>query len=370
MNREVRVGLMFTLSLIILGGALYYLGSFQEMVTYKIKFDKVIGLAVDSPVHFNGVPIGRVTKIVLSEDTEEIVGSVPIIVTIAVHRSLRNHIRVSTEAEIKSIGVLGDKSILLITPNYFLDVLDEDDFIKPSAKMLDVDKLLAQGTDMVADVTEITDDLKKILGKIASDDGALQRLIGDEEMAVNLKNIIALTHGYLAQDNNVMSLLLKDPQFAAQLKTGLGTTVKDLNIILDQYKNGDGLLQALMSDEAFKKDIQDRLIKVLDTSTNFVNNLSNSKGLLYRLTRDEAYGERVAQNLEKASYHLASILEKIDEGNGSAALMVNDPTLYQGLYEVVYGVQHSGITKWYIQKKQKKGAELMEKEEQKNEDVQ
>ncbi len=366
MNREVRVGLMFTLSLIILGGALYYLGSFQEMVSYKIKFDKVIGLAVDNPVHFNGVPIGRVTKIVLSEDTE-VLGSVPIIVTIAVHRSVKNHIRTSTRAEIKSIGILGDKSILLVTPNYSVDILEEGAFIQPSAKMLDVDKLLAQGTDMVADVTEITDDLKLILGKISKEDGALQRLIGDKDMADDLKKIIALMRGYLDHDDNAMSLMLKDPEFARNLKTGLETLVRDLSLIMEQYKSGEGLLPALMTDEAMKKDFQVKLNGLLDSSTAYVESLSQSRGLLYRMTQDEEYGERVAKNLEKASYHLASILEKIDEGDGSAAMMVNDPSLYEGLYEVVYGVQNSGITKWYIRKKQKKGAELMEKEQKKEE---
>ena len=123
MNRDVRVGTLFIVSLAILVAALYYLGSFREQVSYKIEFEKVLGLARDSPVQFNGVPIGRVTKIVLGEEAAP--GErVTIIVTIDVHRSARNHIRASTLADIRSIGILGDKSILLVTDDYNAPVHD------------------------------------------------------------------------------------------------------------------------------------------------------------------------------------------------------------------------------------------------------
>ncbi len=367
MNREVRVGLMFIISLAILGASLYFLGSFQEMVKYKIKFDKVIGLAVDSPVHFNGVPIGRVSKIVLSEETQQ-PGQVPIIVTIKVHRSARNHIRHSTEADIKSVGILGDKSILLITRDYTADLLEEGAFIHPSPKMVDVEKLLAQGTDMVTDITAVTENLKKILDQLANEDGVLQRLISDTELADELKATVRRAAAYLENEDSVAGLLLKDPAFAADLKSRVTTISANVAAISEQFREGEGLVPALMTDKAYKQEVQKKINHMLDSTTAYVETLSESRGLLYKLTRDEEYGLRISQNLEKASYHLASILEKIDEGEGTASLVVNDPSLYQGIYEVVYGLQHSGVSKWYLRKKQKKGAKLKAREEEKKEE--
>lgn len=362
MNREVRVGMMFVVSILILGGTLYFLGSFQEMLKYKIRFDQVSGLSVDSPVSFNGVNIGRVSKITLAEE-EPTPGAVPIIVTIAVHRSVRNHIRAASQADIKSIGILGDKSITLITNDYASEILEEGAFIQPAIKRLDVDKLLEQGTDLVTDVTEITENLKKVLAELSGGSGLLHNMIHDEKLANDLKTAVARILHYLEQDENLMTLMLKDPEFAARVRTGVSSVLEDASAVTHDMASGMGLLPALMTDEAYKIEVTGKLNRLLDSTNSFVNALSQSQGLVYRLTQDEDYGRRVSENLEKASFHLASILEKIDEGDGTAALVVNDPELYQGLYEVVYGLQHSGITKWYIQKKQRQGARLKQKQE-------
>lgn len=353
---------MFALSIVILGTALYFLGSFQEMVTYRVEFPKVNGLAVDSPVHFNGVPIGRVTKIILADEGDP-GQAVPIEVTLAVHRSAKEHIRHSTIADIKSIGILGDKYVLLITRDYTAPLLEEDGFIQPAGNSLDVDKLLEQGTDFVSDAGQITEDLKNLLGQMASGDGVFQRLIGDEKLATEISSALTTTVQRMNRDDTLLALVLNDPQFANQLKSDLLGLTKKLNALADQFNGSDGLVPALMNDPEYKAQVMEKVTQLLDSANGYVNRISTSRGLLYKMTEDEAYGERVSQNIEKASAHLASILEKIDEGDGTASLVVNDPRLYKGLYEVVYGLEHSGLSKWYIQKKRKKGNKLLENEE-------
>lgn len=364
MNREVRVGVMFTLAVLIIGAALYYMGSFQEQVRYKIRFDKVSGLARDSPVQFNGVPIGRVTDIVLAEDSidNEVV---PVIVTVAVHRSARNHIRASTEADIRSVGVLGDKMILLVTEDYTVPVLEEGDLIRPTPKQLDVDKLLEQGTDIVADATSIARDLRVLLDRLAHQDGPLQTMWNDEELAENMRRSVASLQSFLDNDDGLLAILMKDPEFAATVKGRVDTITADMAAFSSDLEESDGLLPLLLEDEGFRDEVQQRVLSILDRSETFVRETSEARGLLYTLTRDEAYGARMSQNLEKASLHLASILEKVDEGDGTAALMLNDPSVYQGIYEVVYGLQHSSIAKWYIRRQQRKGAKRLEQDEEK-----
>ena len=361
MNRDVRVGILFMVSLAILATALYYLGSFREQVSYKIEFEKVLGLARDSPIQFNGVPIGRVTQIELGEAAAP--GErVTIIVTINVQRSARNHIRSSTVADIRSIGILGDKSVLLVTDDYNAPVLEENDFIKPSPNTLDVAKLLAQGTDMVADATAVTNDLKLLLDRLVNEDGTLQSLIGDKKMSTDVKQIVARLLSYLESDQSTMSLLLKDPEFAQLVKARVETITGSLSTFSSDLNNPDGLLPLLLQDPTFRDQVSGKVLTLLDNSNQYVERLANGRGLLHKMTQDEDYATRVAANLEKASYHLSSILEKIDEGEGSASLLVNDPSLYKGLYEVVYGLEHSGISKWYLQKKQKRGNKLLTEE--------
>lgn len=359
MSKEIRVGLFFAISLAILATTIFYVGNFQENVKYHIRFFRVNGLEVNSPIHFNGVPIGRVSKIIL-EEREDNTSEVSVIVTVAVHRSVKNHIRTSTLADIKAMGVLGDKYILLVTPDYKAPLLDEGDFIKPVIKTLNVDALLKQGTDLVTDVTDMTENLKLILAQLAKDDGVLQRLIRDPELATSLSNALTQILHQIESRESVAGVLLNDAGAGSEVRHGLLQAMAGLSKLAKDLERDDSTLALLTRDAEFTQEFRQKVSSLLANAENFVAATNNSKGLLYLLTQDEEYGARVAANLEKASFHLASILEKIDQGDGSASLLVNDPALYQGIYQVVYGLEHSGLSKWYIQRKRKKGDRLMQ----------
>ncbi|MCB1049543.1 MAG: MCE family protein [Acidobacteria bacterium] len=361
MSKEIKVGLFFALSLVIFVISIFYVGNFQENLTYQIKFPEVNGLEVDSPVHFNGVPIGRVTRISISEEPA-VNNRVDIIVRIGVHRSMRNHIRTSTVADIKSRGVLGDKYILLATNDYSAETLKEDEFIKPIPKLLNVEELLKQGTDLVGDVTDMSENLRKILSQLANQEGLLQRLIGDPELAQTTTRVLVDIMQKIENNESLMGLLLNDPQFKTQFKDLLNRNLTSLAELLESTKGDEGLAAMLLHDAEFKNQVRTQLLAVLDSAQNLVNRYQNAEGLIPRLMEDKEYGDRLAANLERASFHLANILQKMDEGEGSAGLILNDPSIYQGIYEVVYGLNHSGLSKWYIQSKRKKGNKLIEKD--------
>ena len=367
MNKEVKVGLMFTVALVMFGTALYYLGNLREMVSYKIQFDKVNGLQPDAPVEFRGVPIGRVSKIVLNDEVNPGI-EVPIIVTISVHRTARDHVRASTIADIRNVGILGDKSILLLTKDYTAPVLEEGGFIEPAPKALDVDKLLEQGEDLFSDFGEITADMREILEKMSKGEGTLHMLITDEEVAGKLKGTLEGALSYMEEQDNLLALLMKNPEFADRVERRVDQSLAHIEALTGRYREANGLLPQLMEDKAFADQTKARVDHLLSEAEALVAAYKNGRGLAYTLTQDEAYGLRVSAQLEKAGFHLASILEKIDTGEGTAAMVVNDPSLYAGLYEVVYGLQHSGLAKWYIQRKQRKGADLKRAAENEEED--
>ena len=160
-------------------------------------------------------------------------------------------------------------------------------------------------------------------------------------------------------------VLLNDSEMGSALRQSLKDTLAVISSLSSDLQRNDNAIGLFTKDAEFGEMLRTRLTSLLEQTEAFVAATAQSKGLLYRLTQDEEYGERVAANLEKASFHLASILEKIDEGDGSASLLLNDPSLYQGIYHVVYGLEHSGLSKWYIQSKRKKGDRLIEQEEQK-----
>ena len=109
MRNEVKIGL---LALIAIGfsiwGFKYIQGSnlFSRSEIYYAQYDDVAGLTVGTPVQISGVNVGSVSDILLDQQSRKV----------KVEFDIRKgvNIPVGTEAQIKSISVLGEKAISLI----------------------------------------------------------------------------------------------------------------------------------------------------------------------------------------------------------------------------------------------------------------
>jgi len=363
MDKEARVGLLFAITMILLGVTLFYIGNFQKSYSYYIEFFDINGLAQDSPVQFNGVPIGRVTAIELKETQDRPTSSlVPIKVTIAVDRTAKSHIRESTKASIRSVGVLGDKLVRLYTTDYRVPELDEDSRIRTAEDLIDMEKLIAQGKDLATDVTDITRSVQNLLARIEKKDGLAQRLIDDPELAQATRDNIILLAQNFKQRKSLLGLIGNDPSFSKEVRKNVQSMMGSLDSMIQKLENSKGLFQLVTEDEEFRESVQNNIVQVLNKLDALITGIQNAQGLAHTLMYDEAYGARVSQNLEKASFHLASILEKIDTGDGTVSKLLNEPQLYDGVNDIVYGLENSGFSKWYLNRKREKGEKLKEKE--------
>ena len=83
--------------------------------------------------------------------------------------------------------------------------------------------------------------------------------------------------------------------------------------------------------------------------------LSTGQGTLPRLMQDKEYADDFLDDLQALTSHLRSVMEKLDEGEGTAGAFLNDPLLYQDLENVVRGVENSAVTSWFIRNRRKSG---------------
>jgi hypothetical protein len=81
----------------------------------------------------------------------------------------------------------------------------------------------------------------------------------------------------------------------------------------------------------------------------------HSQALLPRLVADETYGRDVTNRLHDIVEHLDTASERLVEGRGSAALLLNDPSIYNAINDVIVGVNQSKMLRWLIQNRQKAG---------------
>jgi phospholipid/cholesterol/gamma-HCH transport system substrate-binding protein len=369
MSRETaasrRVGLFVLVALALGAATIFVLGDRQNLFVrknqYKLRYERVNGLAEGSMVQLDGVRIGTVDKIVLPADT----GEKMIEVKISVDARYGQRIRQDSQARIKTLGLLGDKYLELTSGTPEAEVVPKGGEI-PAAPMTNVDRLAATGEDVVEDIRQIAHQLSSILGKVERGEGLLGRLLTDKEagdktgaeLDATLASVRQAAEG-LRDRNGPLGKLLYDRQMAAKLTS----SVDRLERVLAATESGKGALPALLNDEATKQRL-DQILANLDATTARLAKVTESldretsDALAVKLLNDEAFGRKVSQELEAMLSNLRQVAEKLNKGNGSAARLINDETLARAIEDIVIGVNDSRFLRWLIQNRKKKGGEV------------
>lgn len=363
-----RVGLLLLVALALGMAAIFTVGERRNLFSakndYFIRFDSVSGLQAGSNVQLDGVGVGSIAAVDLSEDVRKN----QIEIRIRVEERFAARIREDSMARIRTLGLLGDKYIEISsgTPNF--PEIPEGGTIG-TAPVADVDRLRASGEDLVNNVTRITEQLTTILGRMERGEGILGELTKDVEP--NRK----VTTEFIATLDSIRSMFDEFRQGQGPLPRMLGdralgdkleSTVTRLDSLLSQAQSGEGALSMLLTDGAQKERLERSLASIERTSANLERasqSLSEERALLPKLLGDEAYGDKLSADLQSLVENLNRVAEKIDHGTGSAARIINDPQLYQAMKDIVVGIDESAILRHLIRNRQKKGVEVrLEKE--------
>lgn len=228
---------------------------FSPQIELRAQFRKVDGLDRGAMVRFAGIVVGSVREVNFGSGLSDIH------VFLGVNRSVAKRIRKDATASIRTMGVLGDKYLLIeggteshppVREGDFLNGIDPSDF----------------RTDTVMEnVTGITKNLEKFLGA-ANRDGRSDRMF-------------------------------------------------------------EALTQTMEQSAAALQSLQ-RTLKDLETAKNDINFTTKN---------------------------IKSISQKIDQGQGTLGLLVNDPSLFDDLKSLVGGAERNKILKFFIRNQIKKSNE-------------
>jgi hypothetical protein len=78
-------------------------------------------------------------------------------------------------------------------------------------------------------------------------------------------------------------------------------------------------------------------------------------GAIPILLHDAQFGKAFTGNLRSLSEHLDSISRKLDDGQGTAGKLINDPSIFDAANHLVIGVNESALLRWLIRDRQKAG---------------
>jgi phospholipid/cholesterol/gamma-HCH transport system substrate-binding protein len=357
-----RVGVVLLVTAVVAGLAVFLLGDRQNLFRakngYTVRFNDVSGLQEGAMVQLNGVDVGQVARIVLPED----MGQNQLVVELEIDARYEQRIRTDSQARIKTLGLLGDKYVEITSGSPVAQMIPEDGEI-PAAEAANVEQFVASGEDLMNNVLRISSQLATILGRMERGEGLLGELTVDVEPGRNVSTELYET---LATLRRVAEKIEKGPGALPRLlddeATGdrLAGSIDRLHSILAKIDDGESAAGMLISDEGPKAQLQrtlaalDRVSAQLET---IARRLEEQQALIPKLLADEEYGKKLTADLEKLLANLAVVSDKLAHGQGTAAKLIDDPSLYQALNDIVLGVNESKMLRWLIRNRQQKGIE-------------
>ena len=352
--------LLFAVMVVVVGGKT---GFFLARSSYFARFPNSQGLTGGNQVRLAGVTVGAVQEVEVPKSPGE-----DLTVRFDIERRYRHLVRTDSRVEIKTIGLLGDK-YLEVTPGS-----PETPLLEPGAEIAairgsELDKILAGSGDLFENVNSVAESLKTILGRVEKGEGFLGEMTSaspeGKELSKSLRQTIAATNALLADvraGKGLVGRLVADEKLGDEVATELAASAASLHKLLAAVEkgagDGEGLVPALLGDPEGKKKffaMVDSLNATAEGLSGFSRELSSGSGLLSKLVRDEAFAKELTEDLRRISRSLASVAEKVDRGEGTAARIVNDPALFEAIDDILVGVNESKVLRWLVRNRQRSG---------------
>lgn len=292
MSREAKVGLTLAVAGLLLVLAIFLVGDsegiWQSKYKLNIVYDNVQGLMKGAPVRLAGLRVGSVEEIAFADDHP---GKLK--VTIKVDNSVKDKIRTDSEAMIGTLGLLGDKTVEISVGSPDSAVVEAGGYVR-AGKTASIEAIIAESSDMVANIKEASKSARDILGKIDRGTGSLGLFVNDPNVYFDLDKLLVLTERLTKQIESGKGSFAKfvtDSSFYTEM-TRFFTTTGDL---LDSLSTGQGTLPKLMNDPAPYDDIR----TIVADWKDITNKLRSGQGSAGHLLMDDSLYINMSRTLER-----------------------------------------------------------------------
>jgi phospholipid/cholesterol/gamma-HCH transport system substrate-binding protein len=266
---------------------------------YKLvaHFDNVQGLMANAPVWLAGRQVGRVESVGFAERPD---GTATLRVRLAVDRGVQDRIRTDSMASIGTIGLLGDRYVEVSLGGVTAQPLRDGDEIA-TVDPMNVSLVMDRGAQALENVATLAGNLNKVVEDFGQATGGKR----------------------------------------------LADSVGALASVVEEIKAGDGLLHSLIYDE-YEGGGVGSIERSLVTLEGILNEVARGDGVLHALIYEELSEQDIVLEAIEAGSRLNSILAKVDRGEGTFGLLLNDPTLYDDLKRLVGGAERSAVVRTLI----------------------
>jgi len=322
---QLKVGSIVLVSLILLTTLLFLMTSsagialFQKRIILHSFFDNASGVKVGAPVTLDGVNIGEVTKVEITNDPAHKLTPVEVVMKISPH--FHSDIRKDSVVSMQTTGVLGDTVVDITSMHATGPEVQNGDEL-PTRDVPSIQDVIASSQDTVKSLNQIMPKLNDIMTNLDNGKGTAGKFINDPELynrAVTTVDQLQTLATNLNRGRGTVGKLLTDDSVYNNLKD---TTAK-LDALASGLANGKGTAGKLLTD--------DTLYNNLNTTLNQTNavlaQINSGKGGLGLLLKDQAFANRLNDTVS----NLDLLLKNVDEGKGTIGKLATDDSAYRNL---------------------------------------
>lgn len=287
LSTEFKVGVIAILTLALLYWGFNFMKGkslFQNERIFYAVYDHVDGLDKARPVTINGLKVGRVVDIYLHPNGTE---------NVIVKMTITNEelqLRKDTKAKIYSEDLLGGKSIQLIKGK-------SDEFIQVG-DTLDSDIQLTIGEAVNAQVAPLR--------------------AKAESMISSIDTVLTLVQGFLNEETRNSFL-----ETFSSIKRSFEISENTLTVVNSSVNQTQGDFEKIMSNVA---QISENLKNNGDELDSIFGNVANLSDSLAKIEFTKTF-----ESLNRTLSQTEEVMTKINSGDGTLGMLVNDTSLYHNL---------------------------------------
>ena len=340
-GQDIKVGLFVFVAMALIGMSVWMLGDGAELLedryVLNCAFDDVAGLREGAVVRLAGIDIGEVRNIRFSED----LGVKKVPVELSIKDTYSDRIRDDSIARIDTLGLVGDKYVAISVGSLDMDPLEDGDQIDV-AESVPLVEYQKQANRVLEDLEGIAEKVNLALGDNSE---------ANEASVANVINSVESILKEAETGNGLIHALVYDEALTRKLTNtvaNLESSSADIYDITNEVQTGDGFANELIyGDEGEKLANQmGNLATALET---LVIDIENEDSLVHALIYDTERASMV-EDLHATATALRGVSEGIENGDGTLGLLAQDPALYEDLRALVNGAERNKLLRYYVRK--------------------
>jgi phospholipid/cholesterol/gamma-HCH transport system substrate-binding protein len=326
-NRSLKVGAFVFAALILATLAVFLIGdnrrAWDRKMTYRGRFNDVVGLRSGSAVRMGGIDVGSVTAIAHSEDSAD-----PLIyVTIDVARNESRRVRPDTVMRVVNKGLLGDKMIDLQGGDPTKPPAPDNSFIKSEADPSDMGRAIEKMTDVAKKADQTMDAIKRTSEQLSDPQMA-------EDIKGSVKSLRAILDGVANNKDGAAHKVIFDAEEGRRIEHILAN--RDVTA---RAKSGPGLVHTLVYDDQLGASTTGTMVELNKS----LAALRTGNGLGHAIVYGDDSTQHVMGNMSAMSDDLREIVSNVKAGRGTLGALLVDPSVYEDIKSLVGNVERNQV---------------------------